>query len=347
MFDWSAKGSLKMTTIQQTLDFTRVPKLVFDADIKRRYRDILTMLDATNIPLYLVGPSGSGKSVMMLNVLKNYAEKHSVPAYYVQLSPDMTKTSLVLGLRLVNGSLEPVDGVLAQAMSEGAIVGIDEATHTTQELLLMLNSIMDRTSVTSIGDKTVEAKPSFRVLFGANDSSYAGNIRLPQSFAQRLVAIPFDFPTPEGELKIAAMITRSEIGKVGVPKPVAAYLTDYVRSIRTQEYPLSARNISSAMIRLSLTVRNKGAEVDQFFSDSATSEAVRRNIANRILGADAIKSVNDLADPAINQFIQFVSEIGLDHFREIVKGSMMYFLDVDGMEINQATVKERIVSELI
>ena len=50
-------------------------------------------------------PSGSGKSIIAMNLARQYALAKNVPAYYVQLSPEQTKTSLILGLRLENGSL--------------------------------------------------------------------------------------------------------------------------------------------------------------------------------------------------------------------------------------------------
>jgi MoxR-like ATPase len=165
------------------LNLDKVPKLVGKV-ARDRFMEISTLLENSSWPIYLVGPSGSGKSIMAMNVAGWYSKKYGVPAYYVQLSPDQTKTSLILGLRLINGSLVPVKGLIATAMEKGGIVIVDEAAHATQELLLMFNSICDRTSITAIGDAIVESKDSFRVVFASNSSSYAGNSKLPQSFAQ-------------------------------------------------------------------------------------------------------------------------------------------------------------------
>lgn len=187
------------------LDPSQVPELVGE-DAAKRLSRCLSILNNTIWPLYLTGPSGSGKTLTAMNIAKQYSQAHCVPAYYVQLSPEMTKTSLILGLRLISGSLQVVDGVVAHCMQTRDIIVVDEAAHTTHELLLMFNSILDRTSVTSVGDRIIYAADTFRIIFCSNDSSYAGNVRLPQSFAQRMVSFHFDYPSFESEFLITRQI---------------------------------------------------------------------------------------------------------------------------------------------
>ena len=93
----------------------------------------------TNRNKFVLGPSGSGKSIIAMNLARQYALAKNVPAYYVQLSPEQTKTSLILGLRLENGSLAVKNGVVADCMERGGIIIVDEATHSVQEILLMFN----------------------------------------------------------------------------------------------------------------------------------------------------------------------------------------------------------------
>lgn len=85
--------------INTKLDVKKVPRVV-GVKGRRMLKRCLNVIENTKWPLYIVGPSGSGKSIIAMNIAKEYAMKHKVDAYYVQLSPEQTKTSLILGLRL-------------------------------------------------------------------------------------------------------------------------------------------------------------------------------------------------------------------------------------------------------
>ena len=327
------------------MDLDHVPRLVGD-DAKSRFNQAFSVLSSTRWPLYLIGPSGSGKTVMAMVLAKAYALKYKVPAYYAQLSPDQTKTSLILGLRLVDGTLKPVRGMVAEAMEAGGVVIVDEATHTTQEMLLMFNSILDRTSVTSIGDEVIYAKDSFRMIFCSNNAIYAGNVRLPQSFAQRLVVFKYDYPSAEDEFCIAKQIVGSEYrGVMGVSDNVIRYIVSYMREVRTDYFPLSARNMAVAVIRLALLEREPVAGVDRYF-EGANIESNRKQIAERIHGRE-IENAEELTGREVNEFLQFVSSVGVENFREAVLSSCMYYLDVDGSELDGDVIRNQVYNGVI
>lgn len=331
--------------MQTQMDLNKIPTMV-GAVAKERFQEASTLLEKTSWPLYLVGPSGSGKSLTAMNLARHYAKKHEVPAYYVQLSPDQTKTTVIGGYRLMAGNLQVVKGTVAKAMSEGAVVVIDEATHTTQEMLLMFNSVMDRTSLTYIGDELVYADERFRMIFCSNDALYAGNVRLPQSFAQRLVAFYFDYPEQEDEQQIARKIAREEYnGDFDVPDSVVRYIAAYIREVRTPYFPLSARNIAISLIRLAGVGKQSG-ETGEYFTKSQNAEASRRRIAERVLGR-APKSNSELVTGEVDEFVKFVSAVGVEKFREIIMSACMFHLDVDGAELNRDALQTKLASKII
>lgn len=314
-----------------TLDFANVPKIVGEEPMsffKQGYK----IVQRTNWPLYITGPSGSGKSIIAMNIAKKYADKNNVPAYYVQLSPEQTKTSLILGLRLKNGSLEAINGVVAECMEQGGIIIIDEATHSTQEMLLMFNSILDRTSITSIGDKTVMSKDTFRIIFCANDSKYSGNVKLPQSFAQRLVGMYCGYSSFNDEVTIINKILEDEYDShVSVPQPVIKYIVSLMRELRNDDYPLSVRNGCIATVLLEISPKKKDSEVtqdDSYFVSGSNVESVRRIIADRIFNGN-VKGVEQLNGKEMASFTNYVTKVGLENFRNIILQSFMYFLDID------------------
>jgi MoxR-like ATPase len=334
--------------IYSQLDPDKIPELVGSAS-RERMSQCLRLLRETAWPLYFTGPSGSGKTLMAMNLAKQYSLEVKVPPYYVQLSPEMTKTSLILGLRLIDGSLTVVDGVVAECMRTGGILVVDEAAHTTHELLLMFNSILDRTSVTSVGDRIIYSADTFRIIFCGNDSSYAGNVRLPQSFAQRMVAFFFDYPDFESELAIACRIAEDECSRpFTVPPAVARYVLATIRLIRSGQYPLSARNAAIILVLLNLAQKGETGEIKPYFTDPLSAEAKRRAAAGRILQIpDGELSMEALEDERITEFQRFVSGIGVETFRQIFLSGSMYYLDVDGLELDQETVRGEIETRII
>lgn len=340
-----------MSSIHTQLDLSKVPEIV-GTESCSLLKQCYDVIRNTRWPLYIAGPSGSGKSIIAMNLAKKYAEERSVPAYYVQLSPEQTKTSLILGLRLDKGSLVVKNGIVAECMEKGGIIIVDEATHTMQEVLLMFNSILDRSSVTAIGDKIVYAHPDFRIVFCANDSQYSGNVKLPQSFAQRLVCFYFDYPGPEDELQIVNKIVADEcLADDVVPEEVKKFIISLMDETRSKEYPLSVRNAAIAVVMCNLARHeflqdNRQVIINDYFLSGSNLESLRKAIGLRI-NMNHLKDIEDLQSPEIERFIEFVSSIGVDNFKKIILQSFMYYLDVDLGFYDIQLIKDKLESTIL
>lgn len=329
------------------LDTSKIPPLV-GRNAKLRLNELWRILTQTTIPIYCVGDSGTGKTLTMKNLAKEYSSRMGVPAYYVQLSAEDTKTSVIVGLRLQNGSLVPIDGVLAIAAQQNAIVIFDEITHSTSNMLLMFNSIDGGESVITIGDRRIDAS-GVKILYGSNRSSHVGNIRIPQSFANRVITFPFEYMEPQEEAQIAKDTAARKYvnGQLTLPDSFYLYLANYVNDMRTPEWPLSARNIAHAAVLTQIELnRAKGpVKTDPYFTQGSNVESIRRTISERILGK--INSTTDMQSQPIVDFLTTVSTIGKDKFVEIVKMSMSFYCDLDGAEIIGEQHRTKIGSSII
>jgi MoxR-like ATPase len=329
------------------LDLNKVPRIVGEGP-RRLLQEALTLLERTTVPLYLIGDSGTGKSAIGKAIAKGYAINHNVPAYYFQLSPEDTKTTVLLGYRLINGSLEVVPGLLSQAAEEGAVVFIDEITHSTQQMLLLLNALDGKESVISIGEKAIDAS-RLRIIYGSNTSIYAGNIRIPPSFANRVIAIPFVYPSFEDEIAISLSIAEKNYlgSEISIPISVVKYIVSYIRENRTPTWPLSPRNVANSILQLQLAKRSgKPDHIDSYFTTGANVESIRKKITQRILATE-IKDVTVMQRPEILEFINYVSGVGVGTFRECILRSIGYYVDIDGVELSSASHKQILYSSIL
>lgn len=351
------------------LDITRVPTLVGAAP-RAKAKQLLEIMQKTNIPILLIGDSGTGKSALMQSLLKNYAaqltyekwetgeldrsKKQVMPAYYFQLSRDATKTLVFMGDRMLEGSMTLVKGVMALAAQQGAPVGVDEIGHATENIITLFNSLDSEASVITNGDEVIDAS-RMRVIYGTNPSSHASNIQLPQSFTNRVLGFPIDYPDFNDEFEIAKSVAAKSYMKgavpLTVPDPVTRYITHFMREMRKPGFPLSARNISRGVVLCELSpIKNnqvnarRNLGIDKHFT-SNNSEALRRTISRRIFGVEA-QGAEVLQRPEVLEFIEFVSKIGVPAFKEILLYAVNYYVDSAGLSFYD-DVKQNILNSLI
>lgn len=315
---------------------------------KERLHELYDLIMHTRIPLYLVGPSGSGKTATGKALCKAYALSKKTPAYYVQLSKEETKSTMLIGYRLDQGSLVPMKGVLARAAEEKAIVFVDEITHSTHNMLLMLNAFDGAESTITIGDMHVDAS-DLKIIYGSNNANHAGNIRVPQSFANRVHTIAFDYPPFEDEIEIAkAVANKDYLGVDGItlPETFFRYITNLIDKHRSDVFPLSVRNVSKAVLHLQrLYMRalrdNNGIlpqQLDSYFTKSGAT-ATRQRLGEYLL-KKKIDDVDQLVrQPEIREFMLIISAIGVEKFRDVILSAFGYHVSMEGMELDEQKFK--------
>lgn len=235
----------------------RLPKIV-GKYARGIYSHVKEVLIETRNPIALVGPTGTAKTLIMLRALNWYSRKFDVPSYYLQMSPDVSRTTLVGGFRLVNGSLVPVKGVIMRAMDEGGIVGLDEFTHAEPEDQASLNSALASESLklVSIGEIEARARSTTRFIIAHNPIAYGGNKLMPLALRRRFYVIEVDFPPADDELMIVNAILKREY-KIKMPDYWTRFLVSVVRSVRSEDAPISPANIAMALASVHRLLRGR------------------------------------------------------------------------------------------
>jgi MoxR-like ATPase len=354
------------------LDLDRVPELVGEGPMERLER-LCALTEHQTKPLYYVGPAGSSKSITAMNVLKWYARKHKVPAYIVQVSPEMTKSTLVMGKQLRNGDLVTVKGCLAIAAEEGAIVFIDESQQGTQEILATMQSLFERNSNITDTSYIVYPKDTFRVIFASNSSqSHAANVPLPHAFAARLITELFDYPSFKDEVIITKAIAEdpefSTLKRIDVPDAVVKYVVGLMREHRSDFFPLSSRNAAAAIVYMNIVAKH----VSKTFSKTLAKmeDASEDELAKQLRSEWDLSSKSDLEnrlvtvyqhmnnekkpgstpqlvdDPELRAFVEFVCAYGGPQFKAALLANFMVHLDVDTSFANIESIKHQIKAAL-
>lgn len=157
---------------------------------------------ASGLPVMLKGPTGCGKT----RFVEHMAWRLRRPFVTVACHDDLSASDLV-GRYLVRAS-ETVwqDGPLTRAVRAGAICYLDEIVEARQDTIVVIHPLTDDRRVLPV-DKTgelVQAPSGFQLVVSYNPGYQHILKDLKISTRQRFVALEFDFPPPDLEIRIVA-----------------------------------------------------------------------------------------------------------------------------------------------
>jgi len=154
------------------------------------------------LAVMLKGPTGCGKT----RFVEHMAWRLQRPLVTVACHDDLSASDLT-GRYLVRGG-ETVwhDGPLTMAARDGAICYLDEVVEARQDTVVVIHPLTDDRRILPL-DKTgelVEALPGFQLVVSYNPGYQHVLKDLKPSTRQRFVAIDFDFPPVEVEVRVVA-----------------------------------------------------------------------------------------------------------------------------------------------
>ncbi len=209
--------------------------------------DIFTAAYQEKLPVLLKGPTGTGKTRFVeymawrlsqpLSVVQDGTKspasnngENNIPLVTVACHEDMTASDLIGRYLLDADGTRWVDGPLTRAVKVGGICYLDEIVEARKDTTVIIHPLTDHRRMLTIDKlgQVVEAADGFLMVISYNPGYQNALKDLKHSTRQRFIALEFDFPPPDVEMKII-------MNEAGVESGIAeqlAKLGDKIRNLR-------------------------------------------------------------------------------------------------------------------
>ena len=159
-------------------------------------------------PIYISGPSGNGKTMMVEQVCANTGREY----VRAQISPETDEDDLIGGFRLINGETVFQKGPVIKAMEKGCILLIDEIDRATNKIMCLQGVLEGNPVLLKKTGEVIKPAPGFNVIATANtkgrgsdDGRFSAATIIDDAFLERFVsAINQPWPSKAIEKKIVA-----------------------------------------------------------------------------------------------------------------------------------------------
>ena len=206
---------------------------------------VFTACHARGLPVMLKGPTGCGKT----RFVEHMAWKLGRPLVTVACHDDLSASDLTGRYLVRGGDTVWQDGPLALAARHGAICYLDEVVEARQDTVVVIHPLTDDRRLLPLdkAGELIEAAPGFQLVVSFNPGYQHVLKDLKPSTRQRFVALDFDFPSFEVEVRIV-------MHEGGVDEAMAralVSLTQRVRRLRDRglvEVPSTRLVVSTARL---------------------------------------------------------------------------------------------------
>lgn len=194
-------------------------------------RDLVVWFIDSSDPLYVFGPTGSGKT----SCIKQLAARLNYPVFEVTGHGRLEFPDLIGHLTVRQGSMEFEYGPLALAMKYGGLFLLNEIDLLDPSTAAGLNGILDGQAlcISENGGELVEPHPMFRFAATANSNGgsdesglYQGVLRQNIALMDRFWLCEVDYPKPEAE----ELLLEKAAGNL--PEQIRKKMVEYAGEVR-------------------------------------------------------------------------------------------------------------------
>jgi MoxR-like ATPase len=157
----------------------------------------------------LEGPPGTGKTTL----LRSLADGAGVPLVLVEGNAELTPTRLVGhhdASRVLSEDYRPenfVPGPLTRAMTEGALLYVEEFNRVPEETMNVLLGVLSEREMHVPRYGRVAARPTFRLVAAMNPFDAVGTARVTPALYDRSCRVAMGYQDEDAELHIVAGVT--------------------------------------------------------------------------------------------------------------------------------------------
>ena len=165
------------------------------------------------LPVMLKGPTGCGKT----RFVEFMADKLNIPLTTISCHEDLFASDLVGRYLFKNDETVWMDGPLTNAVRNGGICYLDEIVEARKDTTVVIHPLTDNRRLLPIDKKgeIIKAHPDFMMVISYNPGYQSIIKDLKQSTRQRFVALDFDYPCPENEIKIVSQEGQVDLKTAG------------------------------------------------------------------------------------------------------------------------------------
>lgn len=164
-------------------------------------------------PVYVAGPSGTGKSIMVEQVCAELEREYC----RIQITPETDEDQLIGGIRIKDGSTVFQDGPVIDAMRKGAVLLIDEIDRGSNKIMCLQGVMEGKPVVVKRTGEVVHPHPDFTVIAtgntkGRGDESgkYMAAVIIDDAFLERFpVTLIHEYP----EESVESFILENHLNK--------------------------------------------------------------------------------------------------------------------------------------
>ena len=194
-------------------------------------RDVIVWFLEKSDPLYIFGPTGSGKT----SLIKELAARINYPVFEITGHSRLEFPDLVGHLTVVDGQMSFQHGPLSLAMKHGGLFLLNEIDLLDPSTAAGLNSVLDGSPLCIPENKSEVIVPHEMFRFAAtantNGSSdetglYQGVLRQNLAFLDRFMLCEVGYPTLEMEVELLNRLTPE------LPSELRSKMVEYAGEVR-------------------------------------------------------------------------------------------------------------------